>query len=52
MSEVVVPSFKWVPCPLQVGNEFLLQAEEFKCLGVVFMRKERRMRVTGAALGL
>lgn len=31
---------------------FLLQAEEFKYLGVVVVRKERRMRVTGAALGL
>ena len=36
-SEAMVLSRKRVDCPLQVGGESLLQVEEFKYLGVLFM---------------
>ena len=36
-SEVMVLNRKMVECSLRVGNEFLLQVEEWKYLGILFM---------------
>ncbi|KAI3353718.1 hypothetical protein L3Q82_004952 [Scortum barcoo] len=50
-SEAMGFSRKRVDCPLRVGEEFLLQVEEFKYLGVLFTSKGKMEREMDRRIG-